>query len=51
MNIQEASKAYLRTLYTYGKDFEQIQAFFGAKKAVTGITLPLAGKFYRLKIL
>jgi site-specific recombinase XerD len=40
-----------RTLYTYGKDLEQIQAFFGAQKSVTVITCPQIGKFLKSEIL
>lgn len=36
-----------RTLYTYGKDFEQIEAFFGADRKLTSILAPHVGKFYR----
>lgn len=36
-----------RTLYTYGKDFEQILAFFGQDKDIDKVTLPLVGKFYK----
>jgi hypothetical protein len=36
-----------RTLYTYGKDLEQVMAFFGADKLISSMTLTHVGKFYR----
>ena len=36
-----------RTLYTYGKDLEQIEAFFGTGRKLTGILAPHVGKFFR----
>ena len=55
--LHEAAQAYLdhlkgegkkaRTLYTYGKDFEQIEAFFGADRKLKGILAPHVGKFFR----
>jgi hypothetical protein len=36
-----------RTLYTYGKDFEQIEAYFGPDRNLTSILLSQVGKFYR----
>ena len=55
--LHEAAKAYIehlqtqgkteRTLYTYGKDFEQIEAFFGAERKLTGILVPHVGKFFK----
>lgn len=36
-----------KTIYTYGKDIEQILAFFGPDRAIDKITLPQVGKFYR----
>lgn len=55
--LVEAAQEYLeflkskgkspRTLYTYGKDVEQILAFFGSDKEIAKITLPLVGKFYK----
>ena len=57
LTLSEAAIAYLealqksgkheRTLYTYGKDLEQIQAFFGPDKPVTAITLPFMGRFLK----
>ena len=55
--LHAAAQAYLehlkgegkkkRTLYTYGKDLEQIEAFFGASRKLTGILAPHVGKFFR----
>ena len=55
--LQELSQAYLahlrqkskteRTLYTYGKDCEQIQAFFGSDKKLTNILPVHVGKFFK----
>lgn len=36
-----------RTLYTYGKDFEQIEAFFGSDKKLTSILIPHVSGFLR----
>jgi site-specific recombinase XerC len=36
-----------RTLYTYGKDLEQLTAFFGAETPLEKITLAWMGKFLR----
>src|SRR5688572_6748823 len=40
-----------RTLYTYGKDLEQIIQFFGTEKQLVSITLPQVGKFYQSDVL
>ena len=55
--LHEAAKAYIehlrtqgkteRTLYTYGKDFEQIEAFFGTERKLTSILTPHVGKFFK----
>ena len=55
--LHEAGQAYLehlrsqgkkeRTVYTYGKDFEQIEAFFGADRKLKSILAPHVGKFFR----
>ena len=55
--LHEAAKAYIehlrtqgkmeRTLYTYGKDFEQIETFFGAERKLTSILVPHVGKFFK----
>ena len=57
--LHEAGQAYLehlksqgkkeRTVYTYGKDFEQIEAFFGADRKLKGILTPHVGKFFPLR--
>jgi site-specific recombinase XerD len=36
-----------RTLYTYGKDLQQIVAFFGPERPLNTISLPHAGKFLK----
>ena len=36
-----------RTVYTYGKDLQQIEAFFGADRKLKGILAPHVGKFFR----
>jgi hypothetical protein len=36
-----------RTLYTYGRDLAQIQAFFGPDEPLSVLTLPRVGKFLR----
>jgi site-specific recombinase XerD len=55
--LHDAAQAYLehlrgqgkkeRTLYTYGKDFEQIEAFFGAERRLASILAPHVGKFFK----
>ena len=55
--IKQASIEYLeylktqgkseRTIYTYGKDFEQIMAFFGEEKEINKILIPHVGKFLK----
>lgn len=55
--LHEAAQAYLehlrtqgkkdRTLYTYGKDFEQMEAFFGADRKLRTILPPHVGKFLK----
>lgn len=57
ITLAEAAQQYLvmlenqgkqpATLYTYGKDLEQIQAFFGEEKLVNAISLPQIGKFLK----
>jgi hypothetical protein len=57
ITLQEASIAFLehlkaqgkheRTLYTYGQDLKQIQAFFGSERSVQKITLPFIGRFLK----
>jgi site-specific recombinase XerC len=36
-----------RTLYTYGKDLEQVQLFFGPERPLTSILKGHVGKFYK----
>ena len=36
-----------RTLYTYGKDFEQIESFFGPEKKLTSILIPHVSSFFK----
>jgi hypothetical protein len=55
--IHEAAQAFLdhlraqgkkeRTLYTYGKDFQIIESFFGAEKLLASIRTPQVGKFFK----
>ena len=55
--LHQAAQAYLehlrtqgkkeRTLYTYGKDFEQIEAFFGAERKLSSVLIPHVGKFFK----
>jgi len=55
--LHQAALAYLehlrtqgkkeRTLYTYGKDFEQIEAFFGAERKLSAVLIPHVGKFFK----
>ena len=55
--LHEAAQGYLehlretgkkeRTIYTYAKDIEQIEAFFGADKPLSAIRTPQVGKFLK----
>ena len=55
--LHEAAEAYIeflrsqgkkeRTLYTYGRDFDQVKAFFGADKKLSAILAPHVGKFLK----
>jgi hypothetical protein len=55
--LHQATQAYLehlrsqgkkeRTLYTYGKDFEQIEGFFGSERKLSAILTPHVGKFFK----
>ncbi len=57
VTLHSAAKTYLehlkdqgkteRTLYTYGKDFEQIEAFFGPDKKLTSILTPHVSGFLK----
>jgi len=59
--LHEAAEAYLehlkaqgikdRSIYTYGKDFEQIEAFFGTEKDLASIQIPQVGKFFKSDVL
>lgn len=55
--LHQATEAYLdhlrqagkkeRTIYTYAKDIEQIEAFFGADKPLSAIRAMQVGKFLK----
>ena len=55
--IHEAAEAFLghlreqgkkeRTLYTYRKDLEIVEAFFGGDKKMSSIRTPQVGKFFK----
>jgi len=55
--LHQATQAYMehlrsqgkkeRTLYTYGKDFEQIEGFFGSERKLSAILTPHVGKFFK----
>jgi site-specific recombinase XerD len=57
ITLAEAAQRYLEllqqngkskaTLYTYGKDLEQIQAFFGPERTVQSISLQWIGRFLK----
>ncbi len=57
LTIHEAAQAFLdhlraqgkkeRTLYTYGRDFQIIESFFGAEKPLVSIRTPQVGKFFK----
>ena len=59
--LHQATQAYLehlrsqgkkeRTLYTYGKDFEQIEGFFGSERKLSAILTPHVGKFFKSDVL
>jgi site-specific recombinase XerD len=36
-----------RTIYTYGKDFEQVEAFFGPNRKLSAILVPHVGSFLK----
>jgi hypothetical protein len=40
-----------RTLYTYGKDFRQIEGFFGSERKLSAILTPHVGKFFKSDVL
>jgi hypothetical protein len=55
--IHDAAQAFLerlrqqgkkeRTLYTYAKDFDLIEGFFGGDKSLASIRTPQVGKFFK----
>ena len=55
--IHDAAQVYIehlrqqgkkeRTLYTYGKDFQIIEGFFGGDKPLASIRTPQVGKFFK----
>ena len=57
ITLREATQQYLehlkdwgkspRTLYTYGKDLEQIKAFFGSERDLASILNVHIGKFIK----
>jgi len=57
ITLSEATSQYLeylkyhgkseRTLYTYGRDMQQILAFFGPDRTINSIPLPLIGRFLK----
>lgn len=47
LNCLQTQGKHARTLYTYGKDLQQIQAFFGPERLVQSLTLPLIGRFLK----
>jgi site-specific recombinase XerD len=57
MKLKDATQEYLqtlaatdkspRTLYTYGKDLQQLMAFFGEETPLERLTLAWMGKFLR----
>ncbi len=57
ITLHEAAQAYLehlreqgkkeRTIYTYGKDLLQMEAFFGADRKLAAILPPHVGKFLK----
>jgi len=59
--LHQAAEAYIehlraqgkkeRTLLTYAKDFQQIEAFFGPEKDLASIQIPQVGKFFKSDIL
>jgi site-specific recombinase XerD len=45
-HLRQAGKKE-RTIYTYAKDIEQIEAFFGGDKPLAAIRTPQVGKFLK----
>lgn len=61
ITIREAAEAFLthlqqigkkeRTIYTYRKDLEQVEQFFGTDRKLSDLKVPFVGKFYKSDIL
>ena len=49
-HLRESGKKE-RTLYTYRKDLDAVEAFFGADRQLAEIRLPQVGKFYKSDLL
>lgn len=57
MTIHEATEAFIehlrglgkkeRTLYTYAKDLDLIEGFFGSDKRLADLRVPQVGKFFK----
>ena len=61
INLHEAARAYIehlksegkaeRTLYTYQRDFDQIEAYFGPNKKLSAILVPHVSGFLKSDVL
>lgn len=61
ITLKDAAEAYIehlrqqgkkeRTLYTYKKDLEVLETFFGAEKSLAAIRAPQVGKFLKSDLL
>lgn len=49
-HLRESGKKE-RTLYTYRKDLDVVESFFGADRQLAEIRLPQVGKFYKSDLL
>ena len=59
--LHDAAQVYLEylrtqgkketTISTYARDFQQIEAFFGAERKLTAIRIPQVGKFMKSDVL
>ena len=49
-HLRESGKKE-RTLYTYRKDLDMVESFFGADRQLAEIRLPQVGKFYKSDLL
>jgi len=57
ITLKEAAREYIehlrsqgkaeRTLYTYGRDFEQIEAYFGPEKKLSAVLIPHVSGFLK----